>query len=186
MLRLVLGLILLLLLFIAAVICVGFAIYQSSRKRIGYIPLPRRAVPAVVKALGLSADSRGRLFDLGCGDGRILGAALSSHSQLHGTGIELNPLVAWLARWRLRTLGQNRLTIIRGDIMQTNLRPATHVFAYLNPYTMKTLEPRFERELAPGTRLVSCDFPLPHRKPTRTITIGRPRQLGQTLYVYDY
>jgi len=160
-----------------------FAVYQSSGIRVGYIPLPERAVPAVIAALKLSRDAA--VYDLGCGDGRILAAALSAQPHASGVGIEYHPMVARLARWRLRHVGQ-RVHIIRGDLLRQDLRSATHLFAYLNHPTLALLEPKLARELRPGTRLVACDFKLPTKKPSKIVKIGEPRQLGQHLYVYEY
>lgn len=167
---------------IVLVVLVIYAVYQASPKRIGYIPLPTRAVSSVIAALGIS-DGAAVFYDLGCGDGRVLAPALHEHPKLRAVGVEINPLVALLARWRLHNLPAQ---IIRGDIMRTDLRSATHVFTYLNHPTMADLEPKFAQELSKGSRLVSCDFPLPTRKPTKTLKIGESWQLGQTLYIYEY
>jgi len=183
MLRLIVALVALVIVLAIGAMVVAFAIYQSSRRRVGYIPLPQRAVPAAIKALSLPTTTDAYLYDLGCGDGRILAAALRHHAKLRGVGIELNPLVATVARRKLR--GMNAI-ILRGNLLKADLRPPTHVFTYLNHPTMAALEPKLAQELAPGARLVSCDFPLPQRQPNRIITIGHRGQLGQKLYVYEY
>ena len=169
-------------LMVLLVVLVTYAIYQSVPQRIGYIPLPARAVTSLIAALQLP-DTAATFVDLGCGDGRVLAAAMRDHSKLHGVGVEINPIIALLARWRLRNLPAR---IIRGDIMKTDLREATYLFTYLNHPMMAELEPKLEKELATGSRLVSCDFPLPNRKPTKTLKIGEAWQLGQTLYIYEY
>ncbi|HUC87307.1 MAG TPA: class I SAM-dependent methyltransferase [Candidatus Saccharimonadales bacterium] len=171
---------------VVLVLLLAFALYQSSRTRIGYIPLPARAVPAVVKALGVNSQEKSRFFDLGCGDGRIIQAALAANPKLTGVGVEYHPMVVWLARWRLRNLNTNRVQIRRGDLLKQNLEDAAYVFTYLNHPTMALLEPKLKRELKSGARLVSCDFPLPHTKSTKTVKIGESWQLGQTLYIYEY
>jgi len=167
------------------VLLIVYAIYQSVPKRIGYIPLPRRCVAAVIEAFGIAANTDTTLVDLGCGDGRILAAALRAYPQLHGLGAEINPPVAILARWRLRNFS-GRARIVRGDLFKTDLRDTTHVFTYLNNEIMAALEPKLAEELMKGSRLVSCDFPLPIKKPTKTIKIGKAWRLGQTLYLYEY
>ena len=167
---------------ITLIILLTFAAYQASRKRIGYIPLPARAVPAVVKALELKGS--GALFDLGCGDGRILNAAAKTNPKITAVGIEINPVVVMMGRWRLRPTPQ--ATIKHGDINQTPLDSARWVFTYLSHGQMAELEPKLKAELPAGCRLVSCDFPLPGRKPNRTVKIGESWQLGQMLYIYDY
>lgn len=181
----VVGILVIAALAVLLVLLVVYAVYQAPRKRIGYIPLPPHGVTAVVKALALPSNSASTLVDLGCGDGRVLEVALRDHQKLHGIGVEINPLVAFLARWRLHGLS-GRSRIIRGDLLQTNLHQVTRVFTYLNHPTMAALEAKLERELPKGCQLVSCDFPLPTRKPTRTIKIGESWQLGQRLYIYEY
>ena len=183
MLALIGAIILVTFLIVLLVFLLSFALYQSSPMRIGYIPLPERAVPAVVKALNIDGDSM--IFDLGCGDGRILAAALDTAPKTSGIGIEYHPMVARLARWRLRRFGK-RVRVIRGDLLKQDLSGATHLFSYLNDPTMALLEPKLERELRLGTRLVSCDFKLPNKKPAKTIKIGESKQLGQRLYMYEY
>lgn len=163
-----------------------FAAYQASRTRIGYIPLRPDALPAVVRALGIRGQGSGRLYDLGCGDARVLRAALESHPGLTAVGIEYHPMVAWLARRRSRDLESDRVQILRGDLLRQDLSRANYLFTYLSHQTMALLESKLARELPRGSRLVSCDFPLPNREPTHTIKIGEPWQLGQTLYIYDY
>jgi hypothetical protein len=52
---------------------------------------------------------------------------------------------------------------------------------------MKNLEPKFENELAPGTRLVSCSFALKGKKPDQTIEISTGKILAPSvLYVYNF
>ncbi len=177
------ALVIIVLLFGLLIFLLTFAVYQSSGVRVGYIPLPRRAVPAVITALKLTPKST--VYDLGCGDGRILAAALAAELGATGVGVEYHPMVARLARWRLRHL-TGRVRIIRGDILNQDLSAATHLFSYLNPKTMALLEPKLARELKPGARLVSCDFKLPTKKAAQTIEIGNVKQLGQHLYIYEY
>lgn len=184
MLHLIITLGIIVILTIVLVILVIFAAYQASRTHIGYIPLRAAAVPKVMKALKVKS-TKATLFDLGCGDGRILEAAARAHPNLHVVGVEFNPMLAWLTRRRLRQCG-DRTNVMRGDLLKTDLHKATYVFTYLNFPTMALLEPKLKRELPHGARLVSCDFPLPARKPTRTVKIGESGQLAQTLYIYDY
>src|SRR5674476_762354 len=116
---------------ILLVLLVVYAIYQSVPRRIGFIPLPKRAVKSVIEALAISDTVTLTMVDLGCGDGRILAAALNQHLKLKGLGVEINPLVAWLARWRLHNL-RDRVHIVRGDLFKTDFTKTTRVFTYLN------------------------------------------------------
>ena len=52
---------------------------------------------------------------------------------------------------------------------------------------MKNLAPKLEKELAPGTRLVSCSFPLKNRKPASVIDLRNGKFFSQLkLYVYNF
>ncbi len=176
------AIIVLLVLTVALVILLTFAAYQASRRRIGYIPLPARAVPAVIDALELKGT--GTFMDLGCGDGRVLKAAAAANAKVKAFGVEINPVVVLIARWSLQRMP--RASVKRGDINKASLNSARWVFTYLSHGQMAELEPKFDAELSKGSRLVSCDFPLPNRKPIRVIKIGEKWQLGQTLFVYDF
>ena len=79
------------------------------------------------------------------------------------------------------------MKVFRKNFFGENLSKATHVFTYLMPKQMEKLEKKFERELAPGTRLVTCTFPLKKKEPAGIIDLGRSElYLARKLYVYDF
>jgi hypothetical protein len=78
------------------------------------------------------------------------------------------------------------MLILRGDFMKQNLSAADRVFTYLYPGLMDELLPKLEKELHPGTRLVSCDFPFSKKKAKEVIDLERPKLTGQKLYIYEF
>lgn len=124
------------------------------------------------------------VYDLGCGDGRVLRAIHKRNPEAQLVGIELQLFPYLLAR--LRCSGVAR--IIRGDIFAQDLSAATHLYAYLYYDVLDRLLPKLERELQPGTRLYSLDFAFSHRTPFETITLRSraPGKLGSILYVYEF
>ena len=152
----------------------------SIRNAVPPVPTPTAVMPQLLEALDL--PERGTFYDLGSGDGRILKAVSAGRPKLHVVGVENNPMAIVLAFLRVG----RRAKILRGDIMGVALEDANRVFAYLGPGLMASLEPKFERELPLGARVVSQQFPLPNRTPTRVIQLKRSKSHARRLYVYDY
>jgi hypothetical protein len=97
-------------------------------------------------------------------------------------GVENDPVMLSVAWLRVGRKARLRL----GDMRATPLGEADRVFAYLSPRFMALLEPKFERELKPGARVVSLQFALPHRRPSREIELKQGPAHARWLYVYDY
>jgi SAM-dependent methyltransferase len=107
--------------------------------------------------LGLAAVSRDeRFLDLGCGDGRVLEAALRAGAI--ATGLEAQPDLARAAQQRLAPWG-DRARVLEQDFHTAEL-DADVVFAFLSPSVLQRLSLKLER-LAPGTRIVTAWFPIP-------------------------
>ncbi len=154
--------------------------YFMLRNRVPYVVLPDGATMTVAEKLGVRDGDV--VYDLGCGDGRVIAALRSGNSKARYIGVENNWVVWGLAVRRLR--GKARL--IRGEISKANLQEATRVFAYLGPKMMAELEPRFELELPRGARVVSVQFPLPNRKPDKEMELAGSASHAARLYIYNY
>jgi hypothetical protein len=64
------------------------------------------------------------------------------------------------------------------DVLRTRIDAATVVTLYLLPGMMQQLQTKFTRELKPGTRIVSHDFPFGEWKPDRQVSIEVPEKYG--------
>ncbi len=154
--------------------------YFMLRNRVPYVVLPDGAMKAVVDRLGVRDGDF--VYDLGCGDGRVIAALQSDNSNAQYIGVENNWVVWGLAMRRLR----GRAKLVRGEISKANLQEATRVFAYLGPKMMAELELRFEMELPSGARLASVQFPLPNRKPDEEVELTGSASHAARLYIYNY
>jgi len=154
--------------------------YFMLRNRVPYVALPKAAMGEVARQLGVGDDDV--VYDLGCGDGRVIAALQRVNSNARYTGVENNPLIWMMAAGR--TGGRAR--IVRGEIAAAELDEATRVFVYLGPKLMAELEPRFERELPKGARVVSVQFPLPSRTPDAEMELVGSASYAARLYVYNY
>lgn len=101
------------------------------------------------------------IYDLGCGDARILIAAVKKYG-CRAVGVEINPKTVDLARKKVKEAGlSDRIRIVYDDVTQyAYLDEADIVTMYLYPDTIRGLIPRLRR-LRQGTRVVSYLHPIP-------------------------
>ena len=112
------------------------------------------------------------VYDLGSGDGRIVIAAARDFGA-RGVGIDLDAkLVQESREAALRAGVGDRVTFIWRDIFDVDLSPATVVTIYLFPEVNARLVPKLMRELRPGSRVVSHEYPLGDWQPERWIQVA--------------
>lgn len=148
---------------LVAVAIVAYFLYASFAFGAGYQPTP----PAVVRRmLDLAQIRPGEIvYDLGAGTGAIVFAAARSY-QARVVGVEVEPLRVLILRLRRWWGGpRDRVTIVWGNIFETDLRSANVVTAFLWPGAMNRLKPLLEEQLAAGARVVSHWHPVPGWEP---------------------
>jgi SAM-dependent methyltransferase len=100
------------------------------------------------------------IYDLGCGDGRIVVQAAKKRG-CRGVGFEIVPELAQKARESAKRQGVERLVDIREeDLFQADMSEATVLPMYLLPKMLYELKPKLAG-LKPGTRIVSHDYRIP-------------------------
>lgn len=106
-------------------------------------------------------DPEDVVYDLGCGDGRVLlAAAMRYHAR--AVGIEIDPLRYLWCQFLITVLGQRkRIRIIFGNLFTKDLSEADVVICYLMPDALAKLEKKLKKELRSGTRVVSNRFTFP-------------------------
>lgn len=149
-----------------------------------FVPVPRKIENEIVSSLGLNSNSI--LFDLGCGDARILTKASLKCPEIKAVGVEIAFLPFLLAKFKTRSY--ENITIKREDIFKTDLKDATHVFLYLYPKVINQLIHNIKAECKPGTVIMSCDFELDNYEPSRVIdlqNINPNSRRGKKLFIYS-
>jgi SAM-dependent methyltransferase len=148
-----------------------------------YVDTPEHAVDKMLAIANLKPGET--LYDLGCGDGRILIDAAEKYN-VKAVGIEIGRSLAEKAAANVRKHGlQNRVKVIHGDMLRTDLSPANVVTLYLAPIANDTLRPNLERYLRPRTRVVSYDYPIPGWKPIDTTTSEGHHGDTHMIYLYE-
>ncbi|MGE0760848.1 MAG: methyltransferase domain-containing protein [Pirellulaceae bacterium] len=128
--------------------------------------------------------SRDVVYDLGCGDGRIVIAAAARY-QCQAVGFEIDPDVVAEARANVARRGVEKLVRIeQRDIFRVDLRPASVVTLYLLPEMNVQLLPQLERMRA-GARIVAHDFGIDGVTPDQHLTmISRENQVPRDIFLY--
>jgi hypothetical protein len=157
--------------------------YSSAISAVPLVPVKRNAINTIMEALELSPGDR--LYDLGSGDGRVLRAALDREPDITAIGLEIGPWPRLLSKINLRKYGP-RVQIYNQDFFDSDLKNATHIYIYLFPSILTKLKPMFDQQLSPGTRVVSCDFPLPNKTPDKIITVPNNKRISKNIYVYTW
>jgi precorrin-6B methylase 2 len=149
------------------------------------VSVRKKILSEIVSALELNKQSI--LYDLGCGDGRILFAAAKANPDISCIGIEISPFPFLLAKIKKAFYFSKNVHILYGNFLKLNISSASHVFLYLFPEALDDLLPKFEKELRAGSRVVSCDFEFSKRKPDKILKIKSTKwQKNKKLYVYNF
>lgn len=144
---------------LAALLLVAAAGAAQAQGSAGpYVPTPW---PIVDELLKLADIKKGEyLIDLGSGDGRLVITAAKRYGA-RGHGIDIQtPLVMQATESAFAEGVGDQVNFISGDLFQADLSKADIVTIYLLPSIMNKLVPKLEKELKPGTRVVSHDYPL--------------------------
>lgn len=125
------------------------------------------------------------VYDLGCGDGRLLFTALERGAG-GAVGIDIDPKRIEEAANEVKKRGlEEKITLVLGDVLNVDLSYATVVFCYLIGEASAALKPKFEAELKPGTRVVMEMFPVPYWKPNKTYVVTHGMDTGyREFYLY--
>jgi SAM-dependent methyltransferase len=165
-----------------ALIFLWILLLRSLFSTAPFIPIPKSILAQIIEALDI--PDNGLVYDLGCGDGRVLSHAARRHPQAKFIGVEKNFIPYWIAKCRTRK--NSRITISKNDFFATDLSNASCVYVYLFPSLMPKLLEKFQKELRPGTTVVSCDFRMADKEPERIIRTGRRVGLGGMILVYKF
>jgi SAM-dependent methyltransferase len=118
------------------------------------------------------------LYDLGCGDGRIVIAAARRGAR--GVGVDIDRLRVREGHWNADRAGvADRVRFVRDSLYDVDLRPATVVTLYLLPSINQKLRPKLLRELRTGSRIVSNYFDMADWPPD-----ARNEAWGRQLYLW--
>ncbi|XP_018019214.1 ATP synthase subunit C lysine N-methyltransferase [Hyalella azteca] len=155
---------------VLSVVAAPFVAPALRKVCLPYVPASAAQVENVIAALRLT--SARSVVDLGSGDGRLVLAACKELG-VRGTGVELNPWLVLYSRYRAWRDGVSHCaSFTTTDLWKLDLRPYDCVLIFGVQQMMSQLEHKLDAELGRDSAVVACRFPLPQRKPYRTIGSG--------------
>lgn len=140
--------------------------------------------PIVDRMLDLASIKPGEtVFDLGCGDGRVLITA-AQRFRAKGVGVELSSKLVRMTNDQLKRLSlDNQIRVNQGSLLDMDLQPADVVILYLDTGANEMLRPKLEKQLRAGSRVVSHDFEVRGWKPAKVEKM-RAYNRTHTIFVY--
>lgn len=136
---------------------------QEPMPEVPYVPTPQEVVMEMLKMAGVTRNDI--VYDLGCGDGRIVITAAKIFGA-RGVGVDIDPNLIQQSNENARKAGvTDRVKFIEQDLFKTDIREATVVTLYLLPELNLQLRPKLFRDLRPGSRIVAHEFDMGDWKP---------------------
>ena len=146
----------------------------QPKRDVPFVPTDDAVVAAMLRLAEVTPDDV--IYDLGCGDGRIVVAAARLGARAVGVDIDLQRIHE--ASDRVRNFGlAKRVKLLRESFFDVDLREASVVMLYLLPGVNVKLRPKLLWELRPGARVISNNFEMGDWGPDKTDSIHR-----RTLY----
>ncbi|MGA3094879.1 MAG: class I SAM-dependent methyltransferase [Bryobacteraceae bacterium] len=151
---------------------------EPLRGDVPYVPTPVEVVEAMLKLGQVHAGDV--LYDLGCGDGRIVVMAVQKFGVRTGTGIDIDPQRIKEALENARQAGvSDKTRFIEKNLFDADIHDATVVTLYLLPEVNLRLRPKLLADLKVGTRIVSHQFDMGEWQPDKKVEIG-----WRTIYLW--
>jgi len=154
-----------------------FLLFPSQTPDIHYVPTSSGVADAMLRLAGVTSTDT--VYDLGSGDGRIVIAAARKYGA-RGVGIEIDPKLIAAARKNAESAGvADRVTFRQEDLFKADFSEATVVTLYLSETINRRIRGILQRQLKPGSRIVSHRFTMGDWEPQ-----AQERHEGTTIYLW--
>jgi len=147
-----------------------------------YVPTPHDVVEKMLEIA--TVTKKDVLYDLGCGDGRIVIEAAKKYG-CKATGYDIAPERVKESRENVKKNHVEDLVRIKQeDVFTLDLSKASVITLYLLPSLNVKLIPQLEK-LKPGSRIVSHDFDMEGVTPEQVITVdSQEDNISHTIYFW--
>lgn len=163
-----------------------FLVFQPSFSDVPFLPSSNSLIKDILQYFPLQEGKV--IYDIGCGDARILLAAYKIQSKSTYIGVEKNWFPFLLAKFKLWRIGNPpNIKIIRKNMFDLNYQDADFIYVYLLDSVLDKFLDKFQKELRRGTVLLSSSFRFSQKTATRVIDL--PNKFGtiiRNLYEYHF
>jgi SAM-dependent methyltransferase len=145
------------------------------------VPTPQSVVDEMLKVARVRPGET--VYDLGCGDGRILITAAQKYNA-KGVGVEMSRDIYEKTAARIKSMGlDGKIQVIHGNALHTDLAPADVVTLYFLTSSNERLKPLLAK-LHPGARVVSHDYAIRGWTPAQVLKVNS-MGVVHTVYLYE-
>ena len=141
-----------------------------------FVPTPAEVIEKMLDLAKVTA--RDVVYDLGCGDGRIVIAAAKRGARAVGIDIDPKRISEANANAKAEKV-TDKVRFIENDLFDSDIGEATVVTLYLLSRLNEKLKPKLLKELKPGTRVVSHAFDMGDWVPEQKANVG-----GTNVYLW--
>ena len=170
------------------ILTASLAAAQDSQARrqpdVPFVPTTDEAVQAMLKLADVKKSDV--VYDLGCGDGRIVIAAAKNYGA-HAVGFDIDPRRIQEAKENARKAGvEDLVRFEEKDLFQADIHEASVVTLFLLSSVNLKLRPKLLQDLRPGTRIVSNTFDMGDWKADKEFTVDSAADsyLSHKLYLW--
>jgi SAM-dependent methyltransferase len=168
--------------FVAATSLAGSAVTATAQSLAPFAATPPDVVDRMLTLA--SVGPKDVVYDLGCGDGRIVIAAARKFGA-RGVGVDIDPALIAQARENARRADvDSRVTFLLQDALTVDVSDATVVTLYLLSASNVKLRPILTRSLKPGARIVSHNYAMGDWEPDVVDTFKDAAGTTRTLLLW--
>jgi SAM-dependent methyltransferase len=153
---------------------------QSAQPRRGpdvvFVPTPNDVIEKMLEMAKVTPKDV--VYDLGCGDGRIVIAAAKKGARAVGIDIDPKRISEANANAKAEKV-TDKVRFIENDLFEADIGEATVVTLYLLNRLNEKLKPKLLKDLKPGTRVVSHAFDMGDWQPEQKAQVG-----GTNVYLW--
>jgi uncharacterized protein (TIGR03000 family) len=138
---------------------------------IRFVPTPPEIIDAMMKLSNVGENDV--VYDLGCGNGALVIAAVKKFHAKRGVGVDLDPERIKEAKAKAKEAGvEDKVEFRQEDVLKLkDLSEATAVMLYMSDELNLQLRPVLQKQLKPGSRIVSHRFTMGDWEPDKTETV---------------
>lgn len=148
--------------------------------RVPFVRTSKKTIDRILREIAIKKDDT--VYDLGCGNARVL-LEVEKKTGAKAIGFELSPWAYILAKLNL-LYHKTSVQVRYGDFYRENIADADIVFCFLINSVMPKVKQYLEKQLKPGTIVVSLAFPIKAWKPIKEFPSRQKDLKSSNIYIY--
>ena len=136
--------------------------------RVPFVPTNRDTLDTVLEVLPKMLPKDSCIYELGCGEGRIVSALAKKYPTHQVFGYEIAPLIAYMAKWNTRK--DKNADICMKNFFHHHIEKGSLVVLYLLPSVLEKTWKKLQNELLDGASVFSIGFAIPGVSPNIIIS----------------